>query len=46
MFCVSSWGTAGLRTKFVLARRFGGGSELLSEGDSNNVWAVLEKGMA
>ena len=26
--------------------RFGGGSELLRDGDKDNVWAVLEKGMA
>ena len=30
----------------VSVRRFGGGSELLSEGDRNNIWAVLDKGMA
>ncbi|TBU27644.1 high nitrogen upregulated cytochrome P450 monooxygenase 2 [Dichomitus squalens] len=31
---------------FMSDMAFGGGSELLREGDKNNVWAVLEKGMA
>ncbi|PIL25572.1 cytochrome P450 [Ganoderma sinense ZZ0214-1] len=31
---------------FMSDMAFGGGSELLNEGDKNNVWAVLDKGMA
>ncbi|KAI1791472.1 high nitrogen upregulated cytochrome P450 monooxygenase 2 [Ganoderma leucocontextum] len=31
---------------FMSDMAFGGGSELLNEGDRNNVWAVLDKGMA
>lgn len=29
-----------------LMDRFGGGSELLRDGDANNVWKVLDEGMA
>ncbi|TFK79340.1 high nitrogen upregulated cytochrome P450 monooxygenase 2, partial [Polyporus arcularius HHB13444] len=29
----------------LVALRFGGGSELLEEGDQNNVWSVLEEGV-